>query len=122
MAMVYDIFQGRIPNRLIFVGTILEILYLVIYDGIDSVLYGCIRMVLSFFVLFLIYQTSALGAGDLKLISMLSILLNWEELGKWLVSGLFFAAIMAVVYRMSKKATFPFAVSLFAGMLVTLIV
>ena len=117
VAMLYDIFERRIPNRLVVIGLCLGVLYQISVNGITGVCYGGVRLGLSVLVLFFFYQTSVLGAGDLKLISMMSLILNWEELGRWLLISGCFGVFVGVFYYFRRKVSFPFGVPLFAGMI-----
>ncbi len=119
--MVVDLHSRRIPNQLVLVGLWGGILYLVMEGGLSGLVLGGIRIGVTVLGVFLIYQWSAFGAGDLKLISIISLFFNWEEFATWLLISLLCGGVLAVPYYIRGERKIPFAVALFAGMLVTLL-
>lgn len=64
---------------------------------------------------FLIYQMPALGAGDLKLISIICLFFNWGEYLTWLWYSMLSAGGLALFYIIRRQRSFPFGVALFFG-------
>lgn len=122
VAMIYDVYERRIPNWLILLGICMGTGYQFVANGMSGVFHGGIRLVVSVLVLFLFYQSSALGAGDLKLISMMSLNLSWKELEQWLVISGCFAVLIGTLYYLRKEVSFPFGIPLFLGMVVSLLI
>lgn len=76
-AAVYDLREGRIPNRLILAGVLLGMLRIAVCRmAFPPYLIGILIPILFLFPFFSI---GALGAGDIKLISMIGFFLSPKE-------------------------------------------
>ena len=75
--MVEDVRLRKISNELILVGLVTGILYLGADGGLSDLFLGVARLAVTLLGAFLIYQCSAIGAGDLKLISVVSLFFEW---------------------------------------------
>lgn len=115
-AMLFDVLKRQIPNVLILAGVFVELMYLMLVDGIDGIFQGFVRLGLFIPVLFLFFQCSVFGAGDLKLISIMSLVLSWGELGRWLCISVCLGLPIGILYRFRGEKSFPFGVPLFIGM------
>lgn len=118
-AMLFDVFKRQIPNGLILVGVFVELMYQALVDGAEGIFQGVVRLGLFIPVLFLFFQCSVVGAGDLKLISIMSLVLSWGELGRWLCISICLGLPIGIVYRLRGQKSFPFGVPLFIGMVGT---
>lgn len=98
VAVVLDFRFLRISNRLILFGIVLAIcLHLAIYglEGILSVLWNISFPVI---VLYLFYLVGALGAGDIKLFSVIGGFVNF----RMLVNAMAFALVIGAAYALVK--------------------
>lgn len=96
-AVVLDFRFLRISNRLILFGIVLAIcLHLAIYgtEGILSVLWNISFPVI---VLYLFYLVGALGAGDIKLFSVIGGFVDFQMLVKVMAFSLVIGAVSALV-------------------------
>ena len=75
-AAVLDFYRGKIPNVLIAIGCCYGMVRLLYYQNILIALPGIIFPVI---VLFPLYKIGTIGAGDIKLLSMLGFYFNFME-------------------------------------------
>lgn len=98
VAVVLDYRFLRISNRLILFGIVLAVcLHLAIYglEGIVSVLWNISFPVI---VLYLFYLVGALGAGDIKLFSVIGGFVNFQML----LNAMAFALVISAAYALVK--------------------
>lgn len=75
----YDIKEHRVPNKLVFVGIADAFLLCLLDGGVISCARAFISMMVPFVLLFPVYVLGMIGAGDIKFLCMLSVLLNWGQ-------------------------------------------
>ena len=112
-----DLHTRRIGNRLILGGYLLGLIYRCTDTGIRGMGTFLIHIGLPVIFLYLFYLTHLLGAGDIKLFSMISGLTNWKEYGWLLVFSVFAAAVWCVPALCKGKRTIPFAPAILTGAL-----
>lgn len=78
-AVVWDFRKGKIPNQLILTGIISGGFLLLLYNGAGAFLKCLPGMLFPVIVLFPLYRLGVLGAGDIKLFSMLGVYLTFRE-------------------------------------------
>lgn len=99
-AAIFDSKSSKIPNLLILSGYLGGIIYLFAFE-IDKLLN---RFILSWFVmicLYVFFTLRALGAGDIKLLMMISIYLDFRDY-LYVVAGAFLLAAIVAVYKLIK--------------------
>ena len=70
-AVVMDLLYGKIRNKLIFLGLFIGFLLKVQEFGISGILLFLFQIIFPIFCFFLLFLTGTLGAGDIKLFSVL---------------------------------------------------
>lgn len=104
-AVYTDMTQTRISNRLIVLGLILGLLFRITAEGRMGVLFFVVNIFIPVILFYLLFQMRALGAGDIKLFSMLGAFISTEQLWKLMVLAFCLAALMGVC-----KITYQFVV------------
>lgn len=117
IAAVWDGWKHRIPNGLIGAGFILGLLLQISESGGRGFIESGVLLLTSALGLFLLFHWSVIGAGDLKLISMMSLFMNRGEFVRWLIIAVFFGGLLGIGYRLAGKSAFPFAIALCLGRL-----
>lgn len=91
--------QEKVPNILILVGLVLGLVYR--WQGgepdIMDILSGILLPVLLFWPLFLV---KAMGAGDIKLMSVMGLYMGWRDLLWAIAFAIIFAAVAGLVKSM----------------------
>ena len=96
-AVYTDLTQTRISNRLICCGILFGFLYRAVTEGGMGVFFFFVNISIPAILLNLLFQMRALGAGDIKLFSMLGAFLLTEQLLKMMVAAFVVCAILGVL-------------------------
>ena len=93
-----DIRKGRISNRLICLGIVSGILIRIWESGVEGLVLSVVQIFIPVIVLFLLFLMRALGAGDIKLFSVIGSIWNL----KVLCSCMFFSFVAGAVMSLGK--------------------
>lgn len=96
-AVYTDLTQTRISNRLIVCGLLVGFLYRAVTEGSMGVLFFCVNISIPVILLNLLFQMRALGAGDIKLFSMLGAFLSTEQLLQMMAAAFLVCAILGIL-------------------------
>ena len=77
-----DMIQTRISNRLIVLGLTLGFFFRFMTEGSKGILFFVVNSSIPVILLYLLFQMHALGAGDIKLFSMVGAFISTEQLLK----------------------------------------
>lgn len=102
IAVVMDLKSMRISNRLILVGLGSALILRLLRGGIYDMFLGIILISFPVILLFLLFRLGALGAGDIKLFSLIGGFVNFKELIECMV----YAFICAAVFSFLKMLCF----------------
>lgn len=94
LAAVLDFYRGKIPNLLILVGCCYGVIRLLYYQDIFKSIPGIIFPVI---VLFPFYKIGVIGAGDIKIFSMLGFYLTFMETIFCIFLSFVLGAIVSVI-------------------------
>lgn len=72
IAVVTDLRETRISNRLIAFGLILGLAFRIVGAGVAGVVHFLVNISIPVIFLFLLFQLRVLGAGDIKLFSVIA--------------------------------------------------
>ena len=97
IATVYDYREYRIPNALILVGYGVTILSIVLCSGVSGVLPAIVRALIPIGLFYLLFFIRAIGAGDLKLLSLAALACSTEELFDLVVFSFVIGAAISAV-------------------------
>ncbi len=98
IATAMDIKYMRISNRLILIGLGIALVRRLFCEGISGVLTGIFQISFPIIILYLLFLIRALGAGDIKLFSVIGGFVNF----KVLVWCMIYAFIAAAVFSLGK--------------------
>ena len=85
-----------------------------------SITYGFLRMIVTFLILLPIYIIGGLGGGDIKLLSVVALFLEKEELITCIVAAFLIGAVFGLIkaiYKRNIKQTVHFALPLLISVL-----
>ena len=105
IAVVTDLRETRISNRLITSGLILGLAFRIVGAGVAGVVHFLVNISIPVILLFLLFQMRALGAGDIKLFSVAGGFLTIRQLIYMMLASLFIAAAIGVGKLLYLKMT-----------------
>lgn len=100
MAVWFDFSSWRIPNSLLLVGTVTGSVLQIWYYGFQGLAVAYLRAILVIFLLFLFFHMRALGAGDIKLLSMTSLFLQGQDYYYCVLAAFFTAGLFSALKLM----------------------
>lgn len=135
VAAIMDIRFQKISNRLIVTGLGVGLIRRLLLQGSAGLITGVIQIILPVIFLYLLFLIGALGAGDIKLFSLIGGFVNLKELATCIIAAFVVGAIWSFLkliwlglkrlLRMKEEDTFPeqdrcipFAVAILLGLLV----
>ena len=95
-AVYTDMTTTRISNRLIVLGLLLGFIFRIFTEGSIGSLYYVVNILIPVILLNLLFQMRALGAGDIKLFSMLGAYISTKQLLKLMVLAFCVGALMGI--------------------------
>ena len=95
-AVYTDMTQTRISNRLIVLGLLSGFLFRLYTEGRMGVLFYVVNIFIPVIFLYLLFQMRVLGAGDIKLFSMLGVFISTEQLLRLIVLAFCIGAMMGI--------------------------
>jgi len=95
-AVYTDMTQTRISNRLIVLGLMIGFVFRLWSEGLIGVFFFTVNIFIPVILLFLLFQMRALGAGDIKLFSMLGAFISTEQLLKLMVLAFCVGALLGI--------------------------
>ena len=98
MAAVQDVESGKVSNRLIATGLTAGLMIQVFAHGLWGVGYFLGNSSVPVILLYLLFQMRVLGAGDIKLFSMIGSILTTGELCRCMIYSFFAAGAGAVLF------------------------
>jgi prepilin peptidase CpaA len=96
VAVVQDLRSMRISNRLIVVGLILSLVFGIFLGGIPRVINILWNISFPVIMLYLLYLLGVIGAGDIKLFSVIGGFNNFKTLTGCMLAAFIVAAVIAV--------------------------
>lgn len=122
VAVVQDFRSRKISNRLILTGLLLSLAFGVLLGGMSRIPYILLNMSFPVIMLYLLYLLGALGAGDIKLFSIIGGFTNLKMLTGCIVAAFFVGAAMGILkmlrnqnLRFSLFKSWQFVKGLFLG-------
>ena len=129
VAVVYDLRFRKIPNRLILIGLGAGLLWRVLLEGATGIVTGLLSFLLPILFLYFFFLLGALGAGDIKLFSIIAIFLNvkqilWCGLWMFIIGGIW--SLICVIHNLlcrkrEKIDTIPFSVAILGGLAIAIL-
>ncbi len=97
VAVVQDFMYTKISNRLILVGLILSLTFGIILGGVSRIPYILLNISFPVVVLYLLYLLGVLGAGDIKLFSVIGGFTNFTMLTHCMLAAFFAGGVIALI-------------------------
>lgn len=89
IAVIMDFATGKVSNRLIVVGLIVGLVLQIVFGGKENIDNAFIGAIVPIIVLILVFIIGGIGAGDIKLFSVIGVFLGPR--------GVFICIIVAIV-------------------------
>ncbi len=97
IATIMDICKYKISNKLIVIGLLLSMLFKLVNFGIRGVLQWSIGITIPVLIFFILFMAKMLGAGDIKLFSVIGGFLGVELLFKSIVNAFIVGALLSLL-------------------------
>lgn len=97
IAVGMDVKSMRISNRLILIGLGISFIRRLFCEGIAGIFTGVFLISFPVILLYLLFLAGALGAGDIKLFSLIGGFVNFKELLWCIIFAFLFAAVFSVL-------------------------
>lgn len=104
-ASICDLYQYRVPNFFVCVGFALGLYRNILDYGTIGIGYFLINSLIPFVVCFFFYLLHIIGAGDIKLFSVISSFFNFTFCFRVMIGSLFIGAVISIL-RMIQKRNF----------------
>lgn len=96
-AVYSDLTQTKISNRLIGLGLMVGAVFRIWAEGGSGILFYIVNISIPVILLYLLFQMRALGAGDIKLFSMIGAFLSTEQLLQVMVLAFCVGAVFGIL-------------------------
>ena len=103
IAAACDYYTKKIPNLIIISGYVIAFATMIILNGWDNFYICFIRALWPIPALFIFYFLKALGAGDIKLFSVISIFCPTEFLIRFIICSFIIGALYGLVRMLVNK-------------------
>ena len=102
-AAIQDLRSGRVPNRWIAAGLAMGLFFQIAEHSVWGVYYFLRNSSFPVILLYLLFQTRVLGAGDIKLFSMIGSILTFEKLLQCMAYSFLAAGAGAILFLVADK-------------------
>lgn len=106
VAVIQDFRHMKVSNRLILVGLGLGTFFQVIQNGPVAIVRVLPNIIFPVIVLYLMFLMRCLGAGDIKLFSVIGAFINFKQLEACMAAAFVIAAVFALTKMLSRKNLF----------------
>lgn len=107
-AVVMDFREMRISNRLIASGLYWGLAFRIMGEGCAGIVHFLVNISIPVIFLFLFFQLRALGAGDIKLFSVVGAFVTIRQLEYVIVSAFLAACVIGIVKMVQEKGILGF--------------
>lgn len=115
---------GKIPNTVSVLAYFYAVFYQFYEKGLFGIFFSTIQSILIFLILFPLYLSKNLGAGDIKLLCAAAVFLGWKRALGSFGAAMFIAAFSIFCKKRKEKKEqvkkIPLAGPIFAGILLVL--
>lgn len=121
LAVWFDWHSFRIPNRLILFGYFIAILIQILWAEetlIQKLLYLVNGAFCPIFLMGLVWMAGGIGAGDVKLLSVLGMVLGAKEIILCCMMALIAGAFIGIVAKIKKRKKFHFSIAILISILI----
>lgn len=103
IAVVQDLYSMRISNRLIGIGLALGLGFRITLEGSIAIVYFLVNIVTPVITLYLLFLIGAIGAGDIKLFSVIGSFVNFKQLILCMGASFLFGAGISLFRMIQNK-------------------
>ena len=103
LALLYDIHEYKIRNYIPFTFILLGIIYHLVFEDAANFYGGLLGLSIPFILLFPLYSLKMLGAGDIKLLCSIGVLLGPSDILTSIFYSFFFGGILALLIMACRK-------------------
>lgn len=103
VAVVQDFKSMKISNRLILTGLLLSLAFGFILNGVSRIPYILLNISFPVIVLYLLYLLGVLGAGDIKLFSVIGGFTNLKMLTNCMVAAFIAGAVIGIIKMLHNR-------------------
>ena len=103
LAVIWDFSKDKIPNSLIIVGLIAGVINLIFYRDLVTFLIHIPGILFPIILLFPLYKIGTLGAGDIKLFTLLGFYFPLMETLYFIFVAFFIGAIISIFVLICRK-------------------
>lgn len=124
-----DFREGRISNRLIAFGLLLGLIFRMLGEGGIGIVRFLVNISIPVILLFLLFQLRVLGAGDIKLFSVVGGFLDMRQLYMVVAAAFLAGAVIGILKLLYQRKTIRamrehktlihFSLAIFIGYIVT---
>lgn len=98
IAVYHDIKYRKIPNLLVIIGLLIALLKLILLTAfMDEIPSFVLGLFIPTATLFLLFKIRSLGAGDIKLLTVIGFMVGSQRIGHIIVYSMFIAGIYGVI-------------------------
>lgn len=97
LATVWDYKSGKIPNYLVIAGIGLGIVNILINENITVIFKYIPGIIFPILLFYPVYKIGGIGAGDLKLLSMLGFYFSFMEMTFCIFISIFLGALLSLI-------------------------
>lgn len=119
-ATVYDIREYRVPNRIIRFGLGTSLIYQISLKGPPGFACWSIGVILPFFLLFILYLFHVIGAGDIKLFSVVGGFLGYNKVIRIILLAFIIGAVLST-FQLARFHNFGYRLQYLANYFHTLL-
>lgn len=102
-AVWMDVRSGRISNRLIVMGVGLGMMFQIQENGVMGIFLSLRNIFFPVIIFYLLFLMHALGAGDIKLFSVIGSFLNFKGLCSCIYLAFLFGAVFSLARLLSDR-------------------
>lgn len=103
IAVAQDICSMKIKNELIFIGLFLGMIFRLGREGVSSLVPGMWNILFPVLIFYLIFRIGVIGAGDIKLFSVIGSFLSFQDLVRSMVSAFLLGAVISLVVLLRNR-------------------
>ncbi len=106
LAAIYDAREERIPNKLILAGLLTGLGFCLQEAGVGGIIHFVWKALWPVSVLFVLFLIRAIGAGDIKLFSVISVFLSTEDTAYIIVASFLIGAFVSLLRILCRRQTY----------------
>lgn len=104
VAVIQDLQSMKISNRLILTGLVLSLMFGIISGRTSQILYILWNIFFPVIVLYILYLSGVLGAGDIKLFSVIGGFTDFHILTRCMLAAFFASAVISAVRLLHNRS------------------